>query len=69
MRPSKESQQLYDDIAFIIVDDEPVNFEWVVMKVYEERRPDDAFFWFENRELDKLDYVVVGYARDKVEYI
>lgn len=68
--PTKESKQLFDDIGFIIVNDEFTG-QWQKIRTYNKIRPDNSFEWYKkilDGAGDKYDHKVVGYAMKKVSH-
>ncbi|CAH2098868.1 unnamed protein product [Euphydryas editha] len=62
--PTKESKQLFDDIGFIIVNDEFTG-QWQKIEPYNKKRPDKTFEWFKKINFEAYDHKVVGYAMKK----
>nr|XP_021183411.2 uncharacterized protein LOC110371466 [Helicoverpa armigera] len=63
--PSKPTKQAFDDIGFIVVeDDKSVKRDWPVIQLFDSvNRTDESFTWFS--ELVSYKYKVVGYAMEK----
>ncbi|XP_072933914.1 uncharacterized protein [Epargyreus clarus] len=66
--PSNTTKQAFDDIGFIVVNDEDFHGEWVTVALFDTtNRTDEDFEWFADLNLseDASEHVVLGYATKK----